>query len=56
VVFGLLGYYFGRDLPLLEMYISRFSFVILVAGVLGLTVFLVFRHGRPAPAARDTLP
>lgn len=54
VVFGLLGYYFGRDLPLLEMYISRFSFVILVAGVLGLTVFLVFKHGRPEPASQDT--
>ena len=30
VVFGWLGFYFGRDLPLLEHYISRFSFAVLV--------------------------
>jgi len=30
VVFGWLGYYFGRDLPLLEEYISRFSFGVLI--------------------------
>jgi membrane protein DedA with SNARE-associated domain len=35
-VFGWLGYYFGRDLPLLEQYISRFSFAVLAVAVLAL--------------------
>ena len=30
IVFGWLGYYFGRDLPLLETYISRASFAVLI--------------------------
>jgi membrane protein DedA with SNARE-associated domain len=41
IVFGLLGFYFGKDLPLLEHYISRASLVILVALVAGIGLFLL---------------
>ena len=41
IVFGWLGYYFGRDLPLLESYISRVSLVLLVALAVGI-IALVF--------------
>src|SRR3954452_8119939 len=44
IVFGLLGYYFGRDLPLLERYISRASFAILVVGALALVAFLLLKR------------
>lgn len=44
VVFGSLGYFFGRDLPLLEKYISRVSFGILIAGGVGILVFVVARR------------
>lgn len=40
-VFGLLGFYFGKDLPLLEHYISRASLVILVALAVGIALFLL---------------
>jgi membrane protein DedA with SNARE-associated domain len=40
-VFGLLGFYFGKDLPLLERYISRASLVILVALAAGIALFLL---------------
>ena len=45
VVFGLLGYYFGRDLPLLEKYIARVSLGILLAVAIGA---LVYKMGRAA--------
>jgi len=45
IVFGLLGYYFGHDLPLLERYISRASLGILVALLVG-TAFLVILKRR----------
>jgi membrane protein DedA with SNARE-associated domain len=44
VVFGLLGFYFGRDLPLLEKYISRVSLAVLVLLGVGIVVFLVIRR------------
>ncbi|HEY0528588.1 MAG TPA: DedA family protein [Gemmatimonadaceae bacterium] len=40
-VFGLLGFYFGKDLPLLEHYISRASLVILIALAAGIALFLL---------------
>jgi membrane protein DedA with SNARE-associated domain len=40
-VFGWLGYYFGRDLPLLEQYISRFSFAVLIVAALALGGYLL---------------
>jgi membrane protein DedA with SNARE-associated domain len=40
-VFGWLGYYFGRDLPLLEQYISRFSFAVLIVAALALSGYLL---------------
>lgn len=46
IVFGSLGYYFGRDLPLLEEYISRFSFGALIVGALALGVFLMYGRGK----------
>jgi membrane protein DedA with SNARE-associated domain len=46
VVFGLLGYYFGRDLPLLEKYIARTSFAVLAAVAIGTFVFMVIKRKR----------
>jgi len=46
IVFGGLGYYFGHDLPLLERYISRASFGILLALVLAIVVWVVLRRRR----------
>jgi membrane protein DedA with SNARE-associated domain len=43
IVFGLLGYYFGRDLPLLERYISHASFAVLAGLAVGVVVFLFIR-------------
>jgi membrane protein DedA with SNARE-associated domain len=46
VIFGLLGYYFGRDLPLLERLISGASLLVLVAGALAILVFMVIKRRR----------
>jgi membrane protein DedA with SNARE-associated domain len=42
IVFGFLGYYFGRDLPLLERYISRFSAASMIVGAIAVIVFIVY--------------
>ncbi|MFL5468896.1 MAG: DedA family protein [Gemmatimonadaceae bacterium] len=47
VVFGWLGYYFGRDLPLLESYIARASFGLFVAVTVGIAAFIVWHRRRP---------
>jgi len=44
IVFGFLGFYFGRDLPLLERYISRASFGVFALAALGLVAFLVYKR------------
>jgi membrane protein DedA with SNARE-associated domain len=44
ITFGFLGYYFGRDLPLLEEYISRFSFAVLAIGAIGVVFYIVYRR------------
>ena len=46
VVFGLLGYYFGKDLPILERYISRFSFAVFIAGAVAALGFVLVRRRR----------
>ena len=46
IVFGLLGYYFGRDLPLLERYISRVSFGILIVLAIGIALWVILRRRR----------
>ena len=46
IVFGWLGYYFGRDLPLLERYISRASLGILLALLVGIAAWLIIRRRR----------
>ncbi|HYS70624.1 MAG TPA: DedA family protein [Gemmatimonadaceae bacterium] len=46
IVFGWLGYYFGRDLPLLETYIARTSFGLLIALAFGILVFLLWKRRR----------
>jgi membrane-associated protein len=51
IVFGWLGYYFGRDLPLLEKYISRVSFGVLIVGVIVITIFVVIKRRRSKAAA-----
>jgi membrane protein DedA with SNARE-associated domain len=49
IVFGWLGYYFGRDLPLLEKYISRASFGVLIVVVVGIAVFLLVKRSKGGP-------
>jgi membrane protein DedA with SNARE-associated domain len=46
IVFGWLGYYFGRDLPLLEKYISRVSFGVLIVAVVGIALFFLVKRSR----------
>jgi membrane protein DedA with SNARE-associated domain len=55
-VFGLLGYYFGRDLPILERYISRVSFGIFIVAAIGLLAFLSMKRSakfKRAPGWRN---
>jgi membrane protein DedA with SNARE-associated domain len=42
IVFGFLGYYFGRDLPQLERYISRFSTASMIVGAIAVIFFIVY--------------
>jgi membrane protein DedA with SNARE-associated domain len=44
ITFGFLGFYFGRDLPLLEAYISRFSFAVLAIGAIGIALYVIYRR------------
>jgi membrane protein DedA with SNARE-associated domain len=44
IVFGALGYFFGRDLPLLEKYISRASFGVLILAAVGIAVFVIIQR------------
>jgi membrane protein DedA with SNARE-associated domain len=46
IVFGFLGFNFGRDLPLLEKYISRASLGVLIIGVVAVAVFLIIQRRR----------
>jgi membrane protein DedA with SNARE-associated domain len=55
IVFGLLGFYFGRDLPLLEKYISRASLGGLIVGAAGIAVFYLIKRRRSG-SARVTDP
>lgn len=59
IVFGWLGFYFGRDLPLLEKYISRASLGVVVVGVVGIALFFLVkrsRAGTESTADRATTP
>jgi membrane protein DedA with SNARE-associated domain len=44
IVCGWLGYYFGRDLPLLERYISHASLAALFVVAIGIVVFFVVKQ------------
>jgi len=46
IVFGWLGFYFGRDLPLLEKYISRVSFGVLIIAVVGIAIFFLRKRSK----------
>jgi membrane protein DedA with SNARE-associated domain len=46
IAFGLLGYYFGRDLPLLESWISHASFAVLAAVAIGVVGLLIVKRRR----------
>jgi membrane protein DedA with SNARE-associated domain len=46
IVFGSLGYYFGRDLPLLEKHIARASFGAMALAVVGIAIYLVIQRRR----------
>jgi membrane protein DedA with SNARE-associated domain len=49
IVFGLLGFYFGRDLPLLEKYIARTSLGVLVLGAVAIAVYFFMKRRNPRP-------
>jgi len=42
IVFGSLGYFFGRDLPLLEKHIARASFGVLALALVGIAIYFIF--------------
>jgi len=46
ILFGFLGFTFGRDLPLLEKYISRASLGVLILGAVGVAVFVIIQRRR----------
>jgi membrane protein DedA with SNARE-associated domain len=48
IVFGWLGYFFGRDLPLLESYISHASFGIFIIAGVAAVLFIVYRQRKGA--------
>jgi membrane protein DedA with SNARE-associated domain len=52
IVFGAVGYYFGRDLPLLHRYISRASFGVFLVAALALLVFLIYKRQNDAKNRR----
>lgn len=56
VVFGFLGYYFGKDLPLLEKYISRFSLAVLAVGAVAVLAFFWIRKRGRSRAGVPKLP
>jgi membrane protein DedA with SNARE-associated domain len=58
IVFGFLGYFFGRDLPLLEKYIARTSFGVLALAVVGIAIYFIFerRKSKSAPAVGTEPP
>jgi membrane protein DedA with SNARE-associated domain len=59
IVFGFLGFYFGRDLPLLEKYISRVSFGVVVVGVVGIALYFLMKRSKGGAESRpdtDTSP
>ena len=50
IVFGSLGYYFGRDLPLLEKYIARTTFGVLVSAAVGIAIYFIIKRRQSSPA------
>ena len=44
IVFGVLGFYFGRDLPLLERYISRASLGTFIVAAIAVVIFLIYKR------------
>ena len=48
IVFGSVGYYFGRDLPLLHRYISRVSFGVFIVAAVALLMFLIYKRQKDA--------
>jgi membrane protein DedA with SNARE-associated domain len=58
IVFGSLGFYFGKDLPLLEKYIARSSFAVLIVGAagIGLYYFLKRRKSKLAAGLESEVP
>ncbi len=52
IVFGWLGYYFGRDLPLLEKYISRASFGVLILATIVIVILVVIKRKKSKATAQ----
>jgi membrane protein DedA with SNARE-associated domain len=48
IVFGSLGYFFGRDLPLLERYISRASLGVLIVGAVAVAILILYKRRKGA--------
>lgn len=56
IVFGWLGYYFGRDLPVLETYVSHVSSVLLAGLAIALVAYLVWRRAqKPSRESADDI-
>lgn len=53
VAFGALGFVFGRNLPMLEHYLRRFSIGALMLAVVVAIGMWLWRRRRPAPGARE---
>jgi membrane protein DedA with SNARE-associated domain len=49
IAFGALGYVFGRNLPMLEHYLRRFSLGALVLAIIVVIGMWLWRRRRPAP-------
>ncbi|HEY3746763.1 MAG TPA: DedA family protein [Gemmatimonadaceae bacterium] len=52
IVFGAVGYYFGRDLPLLHRYISGASFGVFIVAAIALLLFLIYKRQNGAKNRR----
>ncbi len=56
VVFGWLGYYFGRDLPVLETYLSHVSSILVVGLAIAVVGYFVWRRAqKPSRESADDI-
>lgn len=51
IMVGLLGYFFGQNLPLLEKWLGNFTYVVLGLIVVGVIIYFIYRRRRKAAEA-----